>query len=146
MLQKPLVTLIVLAICLKAVAGGHHGYLTICLGGGHEHAPAEADVASCELACSHESQRPAPVPGDLDGHDDDGCECTDIELALLNLLVLPRSADDVAVPPATTVVGIVAIVEATAPPPRVRARRPESWHEPGGGHALAVVRSTRLLL
>lgn len=86
--------ILLLAIGVQAMLGGT-GAVVVCLGGGHEHGPTEAD--HCESACTHDSSWPIPVP--VDDHDDD-CGCTDVEFQISELPTLPRidlSAPDVVV-------------------------------------------------
>ncbi len=89
MIPKFTTYLLLSAIALQAVFGGLQDTVSICLGGGHEHEVAEV-VEHCEFECSHHSAFPTPVSE----VDIENCDCTDLELALITLLSIPRTADD----------------------------------------------------
>ena len=133
--------LLTVIVALHALVGGVGGTAVLCLGGGHEHAPAEAE--HCESACGHDSSWPLPVPADEREHD---CDCTDIELAVAELLSVPRGdstgvASPVAVP--AQAFGDL-LVEAGLG--QRGASRPPPWFDPGGSQRLAIVASVRLVI
>ena len=84
--------LLLSAITVQAVFGGLENTVSICLGGGHEHDVAEV-IEHCELKCGHHSNWPTPI---AEGEDIDNCDCTDLELALITLLSVPRDDDNTA--------------------------------------------------
>lgn len=133
--------LLLAAIMIQGVFGSLQGSVLICLGGGHEHGPAEV-IEHCELECSHHSEWPTPAVSDE--HIDD-CDCTDFELGLIVLLTTPPSdehdLDGAAIPASVPV--IAQHLKATASPrgPPLTAR-----DDPGGRQRLAAIRSTRLLV
>ncbi|MBC8200494.1 MAG: hypothetical protein H8E86_00495 [Planctomycetes bacterium] len=92
MIPKFTTYLLLTAIAVQAVFGGLQDNVSICLGGGHEHEVAEVVevVEQCEFECSHHSTFPTPVTE----VDIENCDCTDLELALITLLSIPRNADD----------------------------------------------------
>lgn len=141
MRHRPLTILLTAIIALHALAGGAGGMTVLCLGGGHQHAPAEAD--HCESGCSHDSSWPLPIPAHEHEHD---CGCTDIELAIAELLTLPRGDDaGNAMPDAVPaqVWGLVLVetgLGQRGPP------RPPPWFDPGGSQRLAMVESVRLII
>lgn len=131
--------LILVAIALHGTFGSLQGTVVFCLGGGHEHEPTEV-VEHCELACSHKNEWPAPA--ESDDHRDD-CECTDIELGLVDLLLAPRIGDQ-ALPDASSVPVMVATIPRAPTWVLVHERPPILLHDPGGTHRLSLIRSTRL--
>ena len=90
MFQRLTTILLLTAITVQAVFGGLQDTVSICLGGGHEHEVAEV-VEHCEMECSHHSEWPTPI---TNSEDIDDCACTDLELALVTLLTVPRDADE----------------------------------------------------
>jgi hypothetical protein len=129
------------AIMVQGVFGSLQGSVLICLGGGHEHAPAEV-VEHCDLACTHHSDWPTPASSDE--HIDD-CACTDFELSLIVLLMTPPSGEHdlgIAALPAP-VPTITQHTTHTAPP---RGPPHAAEDDPGGRQRLAAIRSTRLLV
>ncbi|MBC8201401.1 MAG: hypothetical protein H8E86_05080 [Planctomycetes bacterium] len=92
MFPKLTTILLLSAITVQAVFGGLQNTVSICLGGGHEHEIAEV-VEHCSMECSHHSSWPAPI---AEVEDIDNCDCTDLELALITLLSVPRDDDDTA--------------------------------------------------
>lgn len=137
----PLSILLTAIIAVNAIAGGSGGVAVLCLGGGHQHAPAESD--HCESVCGHDSSWPLPVPSDEHDHD---CECTDVELVVTELLSVPRG--DIA----STVVQVALPVQAwsvvlveTGIGQRGPPRQPP-WFDPGMSHRLEIVESVRLTI
>jgi hypothetical protein len=90
MSQRLTTILLLTAITVQAVFGGLQDSVSICLGGGHEHDVAEV-VDHCELECSHHNEWPSPIS---EGDDIEGCECTDLELALITLLSVPKGSEE----------------------------------------------------
>ena len=133
--------LVLAAILLQGAFGSLQGAVVICLGGGHEHEPTEV-VEQCEFACSHDNEWPAPAE-DTDHRDD--CECIDIELELIDLLLAPRSTDQnsLDVSPAPVMLAILPVTSAR----HVQHHRPPiQLNDPGGTHRLSLIRSTRLIV
>lgn len=136
-----------LAILLTAIIafhtsfGGAGGVAVLCLGGGHQHAPAESD--HCESSCSHDVSWPLPVPVGEHEHD---CGCTDVEIATAELLTLPRSDGGSDVPPAIVSSPSWGVVIAEAGLGRRGPPMPPPWFDPGGVHRLAIVASVRLTI
>ena len=142
MMHRLVTMLLLVAVSLHGMLGGFGGPAAFCLGGGHEHAPIEVDVASCELACSHDDAGwPTPVPAD--GHDD--CDCADIELSLIDLLTLSRTAADDLVPAPAPAPLAQLLADAADVEPQA-SWRGDPWDDPGGNSRVAVVRTTRLRL
>ncbi|HCA38365.1 MAG: hypothetical protein QF781_01565 [Phycisphaerales bacterium] len=135
-------TFVVLAaITLQGVFGSLQGSVIICLGGGHEHGPAEV-IEHCELECSHHSDWPTQ---EIDEQHIDDCDCTDFELGLITLLTTPPSGDqdlDLAAVPAPAI-GVAQYVHTTYSP---RSPTQASRGDPSGQQRLACIRSTRLLV
>lgn len=75
---------LLLAVLLQALANGAGGVRVLCLGGGHEHTPMQAD--HCDRSCAHGGEGMLPRPADRSEH---GCGCTDVELAVVELLAAP---------------------------------------------------------
>ena len=93
MFSKLTTYMLLSAIAVQAVFGGLQNTVSICLGGGHEHKiAAVAQLEHCNHECSHHDQWATPV---TENEDVDGCACTDLELALINLVTTPRTNDDV---------------------------------------------------
>ncbi|MEO1584362.1 MAG: hypothetical protein AAFR96_07315 [Planctomycetota bacterium] len=141
MRHRPIAILLTAIIALHALAGGAGGMAVLCLGGGHEHAPAESD--HCESECGHHSSWPLPVPAGEHEHD---CDCTDIELAVAELLSVPRGDNlgdsaPVAVPSQAWGVVLVEAGRGQRGP-----ARPPPWLDPGRVHRLAIVASVRLTI
>lgn len=90
MFQRLTTILLLSAITVQAVLGGLQDSVSICLGGGHEHDVAEV-IEHCEMECSHHNEWPSPI---VEGEHIDNCECTDLELALITLLSVPRDNDE----------------------------------------------------
>jgi len=140
--HRPLAILLTAIIALHAIAGGAAGGMAVlCLGGGHQHAPAESD--HCESACGHDSSWPLPVSADEHEHD---CGCTDIELAVAELLTLPRGDDGSSFTPAVVPVPAWGVVLAetglaSRGPPRLLI-----LEDPSRAHQLAIVASFRLTI
>lgn len=150
--MKPFITSLVLAcVLVQTVFGGLRDTVVICLGGGHDHAAAQctpAPAACCE-GCSHNDQWPAAAVDEE--HKD--CGCTDIELALIELLSTPRTIDNDDATPAApsaglpytnTLAHLIAHPD-RAPPPSQFDHARDTEHT-AGTLRLAIVRSTRLLL
>ena len=138
---RPLAILLIAIIALHALVGGAGGMAVLCLGGGHQHAPAESD--HCESACGHDSSWPLPVPADEHEHD---CGCTDIELAVAELLTLPRGDDGSSFTPVVVPVPAWGVVLAETGLGRRGPPRSPPWFDPGGVHRLAIVASVRLTI
>lgn len=139
--QRPLVILLTAILAFQTALSGAGGVAVLCLGGGHEHAPAETE--HCESACGHEAAWPLPLPADEFEH---GCGCTDIELTIPELLTLPR-ADEVgkvfptiSTPPAWGIVIAQSGLGQRGPP------MAQPGFDPGGLHRLAIVASVRLTI
>ncbi|MDP6890054.1 MAG: hypothetical protein QF471_01885 [Phycisphaerales bacterium] len=141
-MRSNLTTFVVLAaITLQGVFGSLQGSVVICLGGGHEHQPAEV-VEHCELECSHHSEWPTPTTSD---EHIDNCGCTDFELGLIVLLATPSNGEhefDIA-PPSSAITPIAYTITSIATP---RGPPPASLDDPGGRQRIAAIRSTRLLI
>ena len=141
-MHAPFTTFLVLtAITLQGVFGSLQGSVVICLGGGHQHEPAEV-VEHCELACSHHSEWPTPASSDE--HIDD-CSCTHFELGLIVLLATPTSGERdlglaaIPAPVITFTLDVHAMSVPRGPPQTAR-------DDPGGRLQLAAIRTTRLLV
>ncbi len=130
-----------LLIALHAVYGGVGGVGVLCLGGGHEHLPAE-DVASCERVCEHGAGRILPAADPASAED---CDCVDAEFSVSEFSSLPRTDEcpapsfELAQVDAWVVTTMGASVSWTGPPT-------PAWFDPAGAQRLALVSSTRLLL
>jgi hypothetical protein len=128
--------LLLAAITVQAALGALPGAVALCLGGGHEHAPTEI-VGECELACDHESKLPAPVPAE-----DHDCDCTDVELSLVELVTTPRDEFSPSEMPLAPV--SICLIElsgdAGRTPPRARCA------DPGARTRIDIIKSTRLLI
>jgi hypothetical protein len=139
MQRSALAILLTAIVAFHAAFGGVAGTAVLCLGGGHQHAPAEAE--HCESACSHDAAWPLPVPADQ--HDRD-CNCTDVELAIAELLTLPRGDDRAEVPPAMVSAPAWGVVVAKSGLGRRGPPIRPPWFDPRGVHRLAIVSSVRL--
>ncbi len=141
MRHHPLTILLTAVIASHALLGGLGGSAVLCLGGGHQHAPAEVD--QCELGCSHHSSWPLPVPAHEHEHD---CDCSDIELAIAELLNVPRGDDSgYAISDTVPEYSLCAVLVESGlgqrgPP------RPPPWFDPGESQRLALVESVRLII
>jgi hypothetical protein len=140
MFPKLTTILLLSAITVQAVFGGLQNTVSICLGGGHEHDVA-AVIEHCEMECSHHSSWPAPIAV---GEDIYNCDCTDLELALINLLSIPRDDD-------TTTSLALDFLFVSAPIVTIDAPCNTTWlavvdYPPVQRQQLVVVRTTRLLL
>ena len=138
---RPLAILLTAIIALHAIAGGAGGMVVLCLGGGHQHTPAESD--HCETSCRHDASWPLPVPAGEQKHD---CSCTDVEITTAELLVLPRSDIGSDLPPvivSSPSWGLILAetgLDSRGPP------MPPPWFDPGGAHRIAIVTSVRLTI
>lgn len=128
-------------LAFHAVFGGSGGMVILCLGGGHQHISVEAE--HCESECSHDTWWPFPAPAG--GHEHD-CVCTDVELAILELLTLPRSDDGGKVLQAIVISPAWGLVIAEAGLGRRGPPMPPPWFDPGGAHRLAILSSIRLII
>ena len=90
--MNPKITIILLliAIAVQAVFGGLQNTVSICLGGGHQHA-VEAVTEHCEFECSHHNGWITPT---TDEEHLRNCDCTDLEFGLIVLLTTPRAQDN----------------------------------------------------
>jgi hypothetical protein len=131
--------IILVAITIQGVFGGLQNSVSICLGGGHEHAIAEV-VEQCEMECSHHSDWPTPITSNKDI---DNCDCTDLELGLITLLSTSRTQDNFILCTTLSFVAYNFIVNNHAPQ---FLRGPPQFHDDDLGmmHRIAVIRSTRL--
>lgn len=131
---------LLLALGVQSLFGGTG--VVVCLGGGHEHGPAEID--HCESVCSHDSSWPIPLPA---GDHDDDCGCEDLELQVSELPTLPRTdfaAPDVVVVAHAASWGIIvadAGLGRRGPP-----LRPPPWFDPSGEQRLKLVSSVVLTI
>ena len=140
-LQRPLAILLTAIIAFHAFAGGAGGMAMLCLGGGHQHAPAESD--HCENPCSHDASWPLPVPAGEHEHD---CGCTDVEFTTSELLTLPRSDGGSDMPPSIVSAPAWGTILAETGLGRCGPPRPPPWFDPGEVHRLAIVASVRLTI
>ena len=131
--------LLLAAIAIQGVFGGLQESVSICLGGGHEHAIA-AVVEHCEFECAHHSTWSTPITSN---EDIDNCDCTDLELGLIVLLTTPRAQDSAMM----CTHALFTIV------PFVEQADSQSWRGPpqlvddlGMMQRIAVIRTTRLLV
>ena len=138
---SPLPILLTAILAFHAVFGGAGGKVILCLGGGHQHISVEAE--HCESKCSHDAWWPFSVPADDHEHD---CGCTHVELAILELVSLPRSDDGGKVLPAIVNSPAWDLVIAEAGLGCHGPPRPPPWFDPGGAHRLALVASVRLII
>lgn len=138
---RPLAILLLAIIAIHALAGGAGSVAVLCLGGGHEHGPAEAE--HCESTCSHDPSWPLPLPVDDHEHD---CGCTDVELAIAELITLPRGDDGGKVMPAIASTPCWGVVVAECGLGRRGPPMPPPWFDPGGTQRLAMVASVRLTI
>ncbi len=129
------------AILIQGAFGSLQGAAVICLGGGHEHEPAEI-VQECEFACSHNTEW--PTPAENTDHRDD-CECVDIELGPFYLLLTPRINDQetVDLASASPMVWLMPITKICT---LEYERPPIQLNDPGGAYRLSLIRSTRLIV
>ena len=141
MSNRPLAILLIAIIAFHALAGGAGGMAVLCLGGGHEHAPAETE--HCDSACGHDSSWPLPVPAGEHEHD---CGCTDVEITTAELLTLPRGDDGSDVPPSIVMSPSWGVVLAETGLGRRGPPMPPRWFDPSGAHRLAIVASVRLTI
>jgi len=149
--MKHLITsLVLVCVLVQTVFGGLQDSVVICLGGGHDHEVLERTAPPATLCCngcSHNDQWPAVE----DEHA--GCGCTDIELALIELLSIPRTIDNdgasattaPAPLPTASAQGLLTTHPDRGPPPNQLVHAWPSEHT-AGALRLAIVRSTRLLL
>ena len=134
--------ILLLAFGLNSLVGATGGIVVVCLGGGHEHGP--ADIDHCQSACSHSGSFPIPFPAD--DHDDD-CGCTDVELDVPELPTLPRihqvalGVVTVAPAPDWGVVVIEAGLGRRGPP-----LPPPPWFDPAGEQRIEFVSSVVLTI
>lgn len=138
---RPLAILLTAIIAFHALAGGAGRMVVLCLGGGHEHAPAETE--HCESACGHDSSWPLPVPAGEHEHD---CGCTDVEITTAELLTLPRRDGGSDSPPAIVSSPSWGVILAETGLGRRGPPMPPPWFDPGGVHRLAIVASVRLTI
>lgn len=142
MIVRCIIILLALVTGLNSLAVGT-GQFVLCLGGGHEHGPAESE--HCESACAHSDDWPMPS---IPVADEEHCDCTDIAIATADLLVLPRVDDATVVSPlrvmALPVDWMPSLADAGVGP-RGPPRSP-SWFDPRGEQRLAVLSSFRLLI
>ncbi|MFT4593439.1 MAG: hypothetical protein ACI9JK_001151 [Phycisphaerales bacterium] len=139
MLSKLTTYMILSAIAVQAVFGGLQSTVSICLGGGHEHEVAEV-VEHCSHECSHHDQWVTPVTEDQDVQ---GCACTDLELALIDLVTTPRTIDD---DPSVVVAFFQTFIPALDEQP-VQSRYCVTIDDPPiERQQLSIVRITRLLV
>jgi hypothetical protein len=144
-------TLVLVSVLVQTVFGGLQDSVVICLGGGHDHEPPVAQptaAPACCTGCSHNDEWPAPA--EADEHSGD-CGCTDIELALFDLLATPRLIErDVAIvnsPTAPTTATVFDALPSTwRGPPLDRLGDPTVSPHAVGQLRLAMVRTTRLLI
>jgi hypothetical protein len=135
------------AITLQCVFGGLRGSVIICLGGGHDHGglvevdeqPLQGDV--CCTGCTHSEW---PASSSQTDHLD-MCDCTDIELGLVTLLVPPRTLSgeiDTSSPAAMPISSLVRplVHDAWRGPPLILRG------DPSAARRLACLRSTRLIV
>ena len=137
----PVTILLTAVVAFHALLGGASGIAVVCLGGGHQHAPAESD--HCESSCSHDASWPLPVPGNDHKHE---CGCTDVELTIVELLTLPRSDGGSDSPPAIVPSPSWGIILAETGLGSRGPPMPPPWFDPGGVHRLAIVASVRLTI
>jgi len=140
MFPKVTTILLLSALTVQAVFGGLQNTVSICLGGGHEHEITE-EIEHCELECSHHSSWPAPI---ADGEDIDNCDCTDLELALITLLSVPRDEDN-------TTASTLAFQTCCTTLDLINAPYNTAWlaiidYPPIERQQLGIVRTTRLIL
>lgn len=137
--SRVLAFLLTAILAVHAIYGVAGGVAVLCLGGGHHHASGE--VEHCESACTHGASWLQPVPAEEPEH---GCECTDVELSLIELVTQPRSdcGDEFpdVFPPAPIANDFVAELELVTV---CRSLRSPSF-DGGIAHRLAVVASVRL--
>lgn len=142
--------LVLCAIALQGVFGAFPGTATICLGGGHETAAAEVaneaeadDAGPCAHGCDHAA---TPIPLPVEDHDDP-CDCTDLDLLVIELLSTPRDQSDLEMtaPPVPLDLVVALATPGTALPERHVPPRSLVDHPPGSAQ-LAAVRATRLLI
>ncbi len=138
MLQRYTTILLLTAITVQAVFGGLQDTVSICLGGGHEHDVAEV-VEHCEMECSHHSEWPSPISEDEESHD---CECTDLELALIALLSVPRDSDE----PTYSTLHFLPTPEPLATVQTITVCANQFVEPPPERQQLHIVRLTRLLV
>lgn len=141
MAHRPLAILLTAIIAFHAFAGGAGGTKVLCLGGGHQHTPAESD--HCESSCSHVASWPLPVPEGEHEHD---CGCTDVKISTTELLTLPRSDSGSDVPLATVMSPSWGVILAESGLGRRGPPILPRWFDPGGAHRLAIVASVRLTI
>jgi hypothetical protein len=137
--RRVLAILLVFTVSVGALLGTCHNGLAICLGDGDQHGPDEV-IEHCEHTCSHETEWPAPLPAD---DHDDGCGCTDLDLAIGTLVASVRH-DDPKLPAPAALAILFGLADEFAIGP-FRDRPPGVLtFDPGGARRLIVVRSTRL--
>ena len=139
MKNRPLAILLIAIIAFHAFAGGAGDAAVLCLGGGHEHAPAEEE--QCELACSHDGSVPLPLQAYSSEHD---CDCNDIEFTISDLLAMPRSDDGSAISPVMVFAPVWGVVVADSGLGRRGPPMQSHWIDHGGVHRLEIVTSVRL--
>ena len=136
MVQRITTLLLLTAITVQAVFGGLQDSVYICLGGGHEHKVEEV-VESCAMECNHHNDWATPVSNT---DDIDNCECTDLELALISLLTIPRDKD------VAPVVAVSSLSPTTITIPIVEYQSTFIDKPPIEKQRLSVIRTTRLLI
>ncbi len=141
MKNRPLAILLIAIIAIHAFAGGAGDSAVLCLGGGHEHAPAEEE--QCELACSHDGSVPLPLQVYSSEHNCD-CDCNDIEFTFSDLLALPRNDDGSAISPVIVFAPVWGVVVADSGLGRRGPPMQSHWIDHGGVHRLEIVTSVRL--
>lgn len=139
--HRPLAILLTAIIAFHALAGGAGSMAVLCLGGGHQHAPAESD--HCENSCRHDASWLFSVPAGENEHD---CGCTDVEITTPELLTLPRSDSGNDVPPAIVMSPSWGVILAETGLGRRGPPIPSPWFDPSGVHRLAIVASVRLTI
>lgn len=131
--------ILLLTFGIQVLLGGT-GSVVVCIGGGHEHGPTDAD--HCASACSHDTAWPIPMPTD-EPHDD--CACRDIELQISATPTLPRI--DLGVQEVFTVdpeVDWSVVLAESGLGRRGPPLPPPDWFDPSGEQRIKLVSSTVL--
>ncbi len=138
---RPLTFLLTAIIAIHALAGSVGSTAVLCFGGGHEHRADESK--GCEQACGHDASWPLTPPGE--DHDRD-CGCVDVELAVGELLALPRSAPEPVTAPEFQHSSTWGVLIAECGLGRRGPPCPALGNDPRGAHGLAIMASVRLTL
>ena len=142
-MPKSFAMLLVGAVLLQSLFGAVAGAGTICLGGGHEH-PQDAATESCELDCSHATQR-SPLPA-LVGKPHGDCSCVDLDLTIVELQMPAPRLDAKVLPDALLLPVELVTVSVSDWAYRLGPPHVPKWIDPGAAQRIVDLSTTRLIV